>query len=127
MKITLFDLNIHDISPVQALIILNLNKDEINIKDFVRRGYYGGTNVTYNLNSLVENGYMISEAHPKDLRSRRIKLSKKGVHVFNKIFDVIEDQNKSIINSGIDEKESNCVNNSLKKIGKTIELFSYCG
>ena len=125
LKDALFDLKINNLSPIQALIILNLGENEVNVNDLVKRGYYGGTSVSYNLNCLVENGFMLSQGDPEDRRLRKISLSEKGINVFNKLSNVIDEQNKSVIKSGIDDDVSIYVNSNLKRIIKTIELFSY--
>lgn len=124
LKGALFQLKINNLTPIQALIVLNLGEDEINIKDFIRCGYYGGTNVTYNLNALVKNGYMVSKKNPNDLRSRKINLSKKGMDVLNMLSLILDEQNISIEDAGIKEKDVYYMKNNLKNINKTVELFN---
>lgn len=121
LKCALFDLEINNLSPIQALIILNLGENEINIKDFIRCGYYSGTNVTYNLNSLVENGYMLSIKNPGDARSRRISLSEKGIGVFDALSNMINNHNKTVFSN---IKDCGSINDNLRSVNKNIELLS---
>jgi len=71
-------LGIHDINAVQALMMCNLEGRELAVRDLVERGYYLGSNVSYNLKQLVEAGYCEQERSTRDKRSRRIVLTKKG-------------------------------------------------
>jgi DNA-binding MarR family transcriptional regulator len=69
---------IHDINAVQALMLCNLEGRELAVRDLVERGYYLGSNVSYNLKQLVEAGYCEQGRSERDKRSRRIVLTKKG-------------------------------------------------
>ncbi|HEX9835704.1 MAG TPA: winged helix DNA-binding protein [Alphaproteobacteria bacterium] len=71
-------LGIHDINAVQALMLTNLEGRELAVRDLVERGYYLGSNVSYNLKQLVEAGYCEQERSERDKRSRRIVLTDKG-------------------------------------------------
>ena len=71
-------LGITDINAVQALMLCNLEGKELAVRDLVERGYYLGSNVSYNLKQLVEAGYCEQERSERDKRSRRIVLTKKG-------------------------------------------------
>ena len=48
--------DIKDCNNVQALILYNIGEDEMTVGELTTRGYYLGSNVTYNLKKLVENG-----------------------------------------------------------------------
>jgi DNA-binding MarR family transcriptional regulator len=71
-------LGIHDINNSQALILFNIGSDELTVGELTARGYYLGTNVTYNLKKLVESGYVRQERSQRDRRSVRVRLSDKG-------------------------------------------------
>jgi DNA-binding MarR family transcriptional regulator len=70
-----------DINPVQALIVYNIGGQELCVGDLRTRGYYLGSNVSYNLKKLVENGLVEHQRLPTDRRSVRIKLTAKGQEV----------------------------------------------
>ena len=71
-------LGVDDINNVQGLILFNIGTDELTVGELTARGYYLGTNVTYNLKKLVEYGYVQQERSPRDRRSVRVRLSDKG-------------------------------------------------
>jgi DNA-binding MarR family transcriptional regulator len=48
------------------------------VGELTARGYYLGSNVSYNLKKLVETGYIENERSTHDKRSVRVKLSDKG-------------------------------------------------
>lgn len=67
-----------DLSPIQALMVLLIGDDELSVRDLMERGYFLGSNASYNLKNLVESGYVDRAASQRDRRSARLKLSEKG-------------------------------------------------
>ncbi len=67
-----------DVNSVQALILYNIGDDEITVGDLTNRGYYLGSNVSYNIKQLSNNGYIEQERSPHDRRAIRVRLSAKG-------------------------------------------------
>jgi len=78
LKVELERANILDINNVQGLILHNIGTDELTVGELTVRGYYLGSNVSYNVKKMVENGYLIQERSIHDKRSIRVKLSDKG-------------------------------------------------
>jgi DNA-binding MarR family transcriptional regulator len=70
-----------DINPVQALLMFNIGDSELTAGELRSRGYYLGSNVSYNLKKLVETGYIFQERSRTDRRSVRIRLTPKGEEV----------------------------------------------
>ena len=89
-------LGIKDINGVQALLLANIGEEEIVIRDLVERGYYQGSNVSYNIKKLVEMGYLEQERSPHDRRSVRISLTDKARQVVTSIRD-LEDKNAAAL------------------------------
>ena len=71
-------LGIKDINAVQALLLTNIGDEEIVIRELIERGYYQGSNVSYNLKKLVDGGYIEQQRSAHDKRSVRIKLTEKA-------------------------------------------------
>jgi DNA-binding MarR family transcriptional regulator len=71
-----------DINPVQALIIYNIGDQQLCAGELRTRGYYLGTNVTYNLKKLVKTGLLENQRSSIDRRLVRIKLTTKGREVY---------------------------------------------
>ncbi len=69
---------INDISPVQAMMLANIGDEEMTVRDLIERGYYLGSNASYNLKNLVDGGYVERQTAVHDRRSALIKVSAKG-------------------------------------------------
>ncbi len=67
-----------EINPVQALLLFNVGDAEVTAGELKSRGYYQGSNVSYNLKKLVEMGYMHHQRCEIDRRAVRVKLTAKG-------------------------------------------------
>ncbi len=85
VKVELDRLRIHDINNIQSLILYNVGRDEMTVGELTSRGYYLGSNVSYNVKKMVENGYLEQERSPHDRRSIRLRLSPKGLELYEKI------------------------------------------
>jgi len=70
-----------DINSVQALLLYNIGDKELTAGELRTRGYYLGSNVSYNLKKLVEMGFLDHQRSRVDRRSVRIKLTEKGSDV----------------------------------------------
>ena len=71
-------INILEINSVQALLLFNIGENEVTAGELKSRGYYQGSNVSYNLKKLVELGYMHHQRSDLDRRSVRVRLTEKG-------------------------------------------------
>src|SRR5271166_3153410 len=67
-----------DINSVQALLLYNIGDKELTAGELRTRGYYLGSNVSYNVKKLVETGYLHHERSRIDRRAVRISLTDKG-------------------------------------------------
>ncbi len=78
LRIELKNLGIRDINGVQALMLTNIGEGEIIIRDLIERGYYQGSNVSYNIKKLTDYGYLEQARAQHDKRSIIVKLTDKG-------------------------------------------------
>jgi DNA-binding MarR family transcriptional regulator len=78
-------MDITDINAVQALLLANIGDEEINVRELMSRGYYQGSNASYNLKKLVEMGYLVQEKSERDRRATMIRLSDKGLELVSKM------------------------------------------
>lgn len=85
-----------DINPVQALMMFNIGDAELTAGELRSRGYYLGSNVSYNLKKLVETGYIFQERSQADRRSVRIRLTPKGEEV-KEVIDELYDRHMNSI------------------------------
>src|SRR5437660_5017054 len=70
-----------DVSSVQALLLYNISDKELTAGELRTRGYYLGSNVSYNVKKLVETGFLHHARSRVDRRSVRISLAEKGREV----------------------------------------------
>jgi DNA-binding MarR family transcriptional regulator len=78
LKVELERAGIFDINNVQSMILHNIGTDEMTVGELTVRGYYLGSNVSYNVKKMVENGWLVQERSVHDKRSVRVRLSDKG-------------------------------------------------
>ncbi|WP_135450320.1 MULTISPECIES: MarR family winged helix-turn-helix transcriptional regulator [Tabrizicola] len=81
-------LGILEINSVQALLLFNIGENEVTAGELKSRGYYQGSNVSYNLKKLVELGYMHHQRSEIDRRSVRVRLTEKGRQVRGLLCDL---------------------------------------
>ena len=67
-----------EINAVQGLLLFNIGDNEVTAGELKSRGYYQGSNVSYNLKKLVEMGYMHHQRCEIDRRSVRVRLTQQG-------------------------------------------------
>jgi DNA-binding MarR family transcriptional regulator len=81
---------IQDLNNVQTLILYNIGEEELTVGELTNRGYYLGSNVSYNVKKLVENDYLIQERAMHDKRSVKVKLSEKGKDICRQVDDLYQ-------------------------------------
>lgn len=116
VKVDLDRQGIQDINNVQALILYNVAQDEMTVGELTARGYYLGSNVSYNVKKMVENGYLVQERSPHDRRSVRVKLSDKGLALHKTMNSYFENQVGSLTGAGITNDELTKANEILRKL-----------
>ncbi len=78
-------LGVEGISAAQALMMTKIKGQTISVRDLVERGYYLGSNASYNIKQLVKSGLILQERSPHDRRSMRLKLTDQGEELCDKI------------------------------------------
>lgn len=76
---------VEDIAPVQMLLLLNMDGEEIAIQDLIDRGNYMRSQTFYNIKKLVEAGYLEQERSKTDRRTVRVRLTRKAVALCTKL------------------------------------------
>jgi len=85
-----------DVNSVQALLLYNIGDAELTAGELTSRGYYLGSNVSYNLKKLVDAGYINHQRSTTDRRSVRVRLTDKGQEVCKVVNDLYHRQLKSL-------------------------------
>jgi len=106
-----------DIGPVQAIMMFNIGDSELTAGELRSRGYYLGSNVSYNLKKLVDTGYIHQEKSKTDRRSVRIRLTPKGEEVAEVIDELYDRHLKSIAEvGGLSQEEFEGLNTALARL-----------
>lgn len=106
-----------DVNSVQALLLFNIGDSEVTAGELRSRGYYQGSNVSYNLKKLVDMGYVNHERSRVDRRSVRISLSEKGMEIHSIVSDLYERHINTIEQvGGISGDDLSGLNRSLQRL-----------
>ena len=104
IKVELDRLGIRDLNNVQALILYNIGDDEMSVGELTQRGYYLGSNVSYNVKKMVENGYLIQERSPHDRRSFHVRAADKGIAISQHISALFDKHADVLAESKLNEE-----------------------
>ena len=106
-----------DINSVQALLLYNIGEKELTAGELRTRGYYLGSNVSYNLKKLVEMGFLDHQRSRVDRRSVRIRLTAQGQEI-RKIVDTLYQKHVKTVEQvgGISSEEFATLNKSLHRL-----------
>ncbi len=85
-----------DINAVQALLLYNIGDNELTAGELRGRGFYLGSNVTYNLKKLVNGGYVEQNRSKRDRRSIYIRLTPLGKEVCQSIDELYDRQLQAV-------------------------------
>lgn len=89
-----------ELNSVQALLLYNIGESELTAGELKSRGYYLGSNVSYNLKKLVDMGYIHYKRSEIDKRSVRVSLSDKGLEACQVVKKLYQRQLGSIESVG---------------------------
>lgn len=108
-----------DINAIQALLLFNIGNAELTAGELRSRGYYLGSNVSYNLKKLVELGFIHHQRSRIDRRSVRISLTPKGQEVAATVAGLYDRHIGSIeAVGGINAEEFQQMNKALQRLDR---------
>ena len=81
IKLELDRRNIYDLKVDQAMLLYLIGEEEVTATELMNRGYYVGSNVSYTIKKLTENGHVCTLAVKNDKRANHIKLTPKGLAI----------------------------------------------
>ncbi|MBR1219925.1 winged helix-turn-helix transcriptional regulator [Bradyrhizobium sp. U87765 SZCCT0131] len=106
-----------DINSVQALLLYNIGDKELTAGELRTRGYYLGSNVSYNLKKLVEMGFLDHQRSRVDRRSVRIRLTAQGQEIRRVVEALYQKHVKTVeLVGGISNEEFANLNKSLHRL-----------
>ena len=107
---------IRDLNNVQALIIFNIGKEELTVGELTQRGYYLGSNVSYNVKKLVEHGYLIQERSTHDRRSFHVRASEKGIEIYTLLDTLFEKHANRLPDASLSDEALDETNATLRRV-----------
>lgn len=116
IKAELDRLGIEDINNVQTLILFNINEEQLTVGELTVRGYYLGSNVSYNVKKLVENEYLIQERSSHDRRMTRVRLAPKGLDLTSRISDLYQRNSEELAGKYVAEDQLRQTNQALMSL-----------
>jgi len=78
IKLDLENTKIHDINNAQSIMLFNIGDTALSVGELTLRGVYIGSNVTYHVKKMVENGYLTQEHSLYDRRVSHVRVTEKG-------------------------------------------------
>ena len=106
-----------DVNSVQALLLFNIGDSELTAGELRTRGYYLGSNVSYNLKKLVDAGFIRHQRSRIDRRSVRVSLTETGLEVARVVNDLYNRHVQSIEKvGGINSDDFRLMNKALQRL-----------
>jgi DNA-binding MarR family transcriptional regulator len=116
VKLELDGLRIHDINNVQGMMLFNIGDAEMTVGELTLRGCYLGSNVSYNVKKMVENGYLAQERSVHDRRSIHVRLTEKGAKLRDRLQTMHERHVEMLHQTAITEKDLQAATVTLRRL-----------
>ena len=85
VRLEMTRVGIRDINPVQIMMLATIGNQDMAVRDLIERGYYLGSNASYNIKNLAEGGYLERLTDEHDRRSARVRITPKGQKVIDQL------------------------------------------
>lgn len=106
VRMELTKIGARDINPVQVMMLATIgNVPEMSVRDLIERGYYLGSNASYNIKNLHDGGYIDRLTDEHDRRSARVRLTDKGKRVLDHM-KTMDDQMAEILSPDAGMKDA---------------------
>jgi DNA-binding MarR family transcriptional regulator len=116
VKLELDGLGIHDINNVQGMMLYNIGDAEMTVGELTLRGCYLGSNVSYNVKKMVENGYLAQERSLHDLRSIRVRLTEKGTNLRDRVSGMLQRHQEMLSQTPLSVDDLQAVDITLRRL-----------
>ena len=127
LKAELNRTGVRDINCVQALLLTNIGDEQISIRDLVERGYYMGSNVSYNIKKLTDLGYLEQERSPHNKRSVTVWLTDKPLDVATSMTDLQDYNSKAFMRRTADPDAMDWIFRGLRSLERTWSDYIHYG
>src|ERR1700730_17359714 len=116
VELELDGLGIHDINNVQCMMMFNIGDAEMTVGELTLRGCYLGSNVSYNVKKMVENGYMAQERSAHDRRSIHVRLTEKGRRLRDRLTVMHQRHVTMLADTALSLEDLKAVNVTLRRL-----------
>ena len=116
VKLELDGFGIHDINNVQGLMLFNIGDAEMTVGELTLRGCYLGSNVSYNVKKMVENGYLAQERSVHDRRSIHVRLTQKGAKLCDRLQTMHQRQVEMLNQTAISKEDLQAATVTLRRL-----------
>lgn len=122
VKVALDELGITDINATQAAILCHIGDGVSSLRELRTRGYYSGTNPTYNVQKLVRAGYLVRARQGHDRRSTGVRLTEKGLWLRSQLMALHHRQLEALIEYGMSQRELESAGMTLDRLERFITV-----
>jgi DNA-binding MarR family transcriptional regulator len=124
VKLELDGRGIRDINNVQAMVLFNIGDAEMTVGELTLRGCYLGSNVSYNVKKMVEQGYLSQTRSVHDRRSAHVRLSEKGRQLRESLMAMHRCHINMLPNAAIGAEDLQATEITLRQLG---QFWSHTG
>jgi DNA-binding MarR family transcriptional regulator len=116
VKLELEGLGVHDINNVQGMILFSIGGAEMTVGELTLRGCYLGSNVSYNVKKMVENGYLAQQRSLHDRRSIHVHLTEKGCALRDRLTAMHQRHIEMLLQAGLSADDLQAITVTLRRL-----------
>lgn len=127
VKADLEQLAERSVNPLQALMLIKIGHLALSPTELLVRGWYPGTNPSYNVRRLVERGLVTRERRARDRRLNALKLTDKGHHLRRLLLALYHRQIDMASNGALGSAEVAAAADMLRRIERSLSAVAEIG
>ena len=116
VKLELEGLGIHDINTLPGTMLFNTGDAEMTVGELTLRGCYLGSNVSYNVKKMVENGYLAQQRSLHDRRSIHVRLTEKGRRLRDRLTAMHQRHAEMLPQAAVNPEDLETANTALRRL-----------
>ncbi|MEX2455200.1 MAG: MarR family winged helix-turn-helix transcriptional regulator [Rhodospirillaceae bacterium] len=116
IRLELESAGVSDINPAQALMLTKIEGREVALRDIIERGYYIGSNASYNIKQLVDAGYVLQKRSSHDRRSVKVSLTRKGEELCERLAGFANEQGARFVGDAAAQKDVDVTIDLLRRL-----------
>ena len=116
VKLELEGLGIHDINNIQGMMLFNIGDAEMTVGELTLRGCSLGSNVSYNVKKMVENGSLAQQRSLHDRRSIHVRLTEKGRRLRDRLTAMHQRHAEMLPQAAVSAEDLEAANTALRRL-----------